>query len=88
METWTTYGTQTVIAATIIGKLDNDNWRLMAEGRTPAEFMQWLKRKREELRRELAADFSLRNCPTHLRHWETLDAMEKCCLWHYYGQRE
>ena len=55
----------------------NDNWRLMSNWKTPAEFMQWLKRTREEIRRELAADFRLRNCPMHRQHWETLVAMEK-----------
>jgi hypothetical protein len=88
MDTLTLFGTRPI--AGDIGPLpkpDNDNWRLMADWKTPAEFLQWLRRTRAEMRRELAADFSLRNCPTHRRHWETLDAMEKCCLWHYYGVR-
>ncbi len=66
---------------------DNDNWRLMEDWMTPAEFMQWLQRTREEMKRELAADSSLWNCTRHRRHWEALDAMEKCVLWHYYGVR-
>ncbi len=66
---------------------DNDNWRLMREWVTPAEFMQWLRRTREEMRRELAADFTLRSDPEHRKTWEELAAMERCCLWHYYGER-
>jgi hypothetical protein len=66
---------------------DNDNWRLMPDWKTPAEFLQWVRRTREEMRRELAADFSLRHCPTHRRHWDVLNAMERCCLWHRYGVR-
>jgi hypothetical protein len=67
---------------------NNDNMRLMEPWMTPAELLQWVRRTREEMRRELAADFSLRTCPTHRRHWDNLEAMEKCCLWHYYGARE
>jgi hypothetical protein len=67
---------------------NNDNLRLMADWMTPAEFMQWVNRTREEMRRELSADFSLRNDPEHRRQWDVLHAMERCALWHCYGVRE
>jgi hypothetical protein len=67
---------------------DNDNLRLMADWMTPAELMQWIGRTREEMRRELAANFSLRNDPEHRKQWEALHAMERCALWHHYGVRD
>ena len=67
---------------------DNENKRLMEPWMTPAEFMQWLRQTREEIRRELAADFSLRICPECRREWDVLNAMERCCLWHYFGVRD
>ena len=69
-------------------KPNNENLRLMEDWMTPAEFMQWVHRTREEMRREIAADFSLRNDPEHRRQWNVLHAMERCALWHYYGVRE
>jgi hypothetical protein len=66
---------------------DNENLRLMEEWMTPAEFMQWVEQTREGMRRELAADFTLRACPKHRTRWENLDAMERCCRWHYLGVR-
>ncbi len=66
---------------------DNDNWLLMSEGVTPAEFMQWIKRTRSKMRRELEANFSLRADPTHREIWVSLDAMERCARWHFYGER-
>ena len=66
---------------------NNDNLRLMEDWMTPAEFMQWVRRNREEMRRELAADFTLRFDPVHRKDWVALAAMERCCLWHYYGVR-
>jgi hypothetical protein len=66
---------------------DNDNWRLMPDWRTPAEFMQWIRRDKERLRRKLAADFTLRSNPQYRLDWDILIAMEKCALWHCYGVR-
>lgn len=65
----------------------NDNWGVASSWQTPAEALQQIHRMMDEVRRELAADFRLRGCPTHRRHWETLIEMEKCALWHYYGVR-
>ena len=87
MESLSLFGTRLMAGNLYLPAPDNNNWRLMEEGKTPAEFMQWLKATREEMRRERAADPSLRHSPKHRRHWETLDAMEKCCLWHHYGVR-
>lgn len=66
---------------------DNDNWRLMPDWRTPAEFMQWVRQRKERLRRELAADFTLRACTEHRKTWDITLAMEQCALWHCYGIR-
>jgi hypothetical protein len=65
----------------------NSNGRLMEDWMTPAELLQWVRRTREEMRRELEADFSLRHCPKHRQDWESLHALERCTLWHYYGVR-
>ena len=65
----------------------NDNLRLMPEWETPAEFMQWVRREKERLQREVEADPHLLTCPRHRRTREVRLAMEKCCLWHFYGVR-
>lgn len=67
---------------------DNTNWRLMPDWETPAEFMQWVRREKERLRREMAADPRLLTSPEHRREWDVRVAMEKCALLHYYGVRE
>ena len=66
---------------------NNDNWRLMPDWMTPAEFMQWVRQQKERLRRELATDFRLRHCPEHRKTWDITLAMEQCGLWHYYNVR-
>jgi hypothetical protein len=66
-------------------KPDNDNWRLT--DKTPAEFMQWVRRRQERLRREMVADERLLACPEHRLTLDIALAMEKCCRWHYYGER-
>lgn len=88
METVTFFGTRFVGGAAPLPTHDNDNWKLKEDWMTPAELLQWVRRTREEMRRELAADFSLRACPKHRRTWESLAAIERCALWHYYGERE
>jgi hypothetical protein len=62
---------------------DNDNWKLKKDWMTPAELLQWVRRTREEMQRELAADFSLRHCPKHRGIWESLAALERCARWQY-----
>ena len=69
-------------------KHDNDNWRLFPDWKTPAEFMQGVRQRKERLRRELAADFRLRSCPEHRLTWDIANAMERCGLLHYYGVRD
>ena len=66
----------------------NDNWGVKYEWQTPAEALQKILRLKAELRRELAEDFRLRDCPTHRRHWEAVQAMEKICRWHHLGERD
>ena len=67
---------------------DNDNWGVASSWQTPAEALQKVRRMKDEMRRELAADFTLRASPTHRQIWESLLAAEKCALWHYYGVRQ
>lgn len=62
---------------------DNDNWRLLPDWMTPAEFLQWLRREKERMRRQLKADFRLRSCPKHRRDWEVLIAVESCAAQRY-----
>jgi hypothetical protein len=66
---------------------NNDNWRLMPARETPAEFLHWVRQEKERLHLEAAADVHLLTCPKHRRTREIREAMEKCCLWHYYGIR-
>ena len=66
----------------------NDNWGVASDWRTPAETMQMIRRMKDEMRRELAADFTLRACPEHRKYWEILIEMEKCARWQLYGERE
>lgn len=82
------FGTRFIAAVPIRPpKPDNDNWRLMPEWWTPAEFLQRVRREKERLRRELLADHRLLSCPNYRRTLSIRLAMEKCCLWHYYGER-
>jgi hypothetical protein len=65
---------------------DNDNLELMPGcPLTPAELMQWARRERKRLSRELATDASLWACPKHRRTWDETLAIEKLTLWHCYG---
>lgn len=65
----------------------NDNWGVASKWQTPAEALQKLRRMKEEMRRELRADFRLRADPTHRLHWTMLVEAEKCALWQFYGIR-
>jgi hypothetical protein len=88
MESCNVLGTRIVIGDTNPPpRPDNDNWRLMHDWRTPAEFMQWVRQRKEQLRREVQADERLLTCPDHQLTRNIAVAMEKCCLWHYYGVR-
>lgn len=88
MDSLSIFGTRVITGGTNAPpKPPNDNWRLMPDWRTPAEFLQRVRREKDRLRRELAADARLLTCPEHRRTWSIRLAMEKCCLWHYYGIR-
>lgn len=87
METQDWLGVSLFIGAGFAGQADNDNWGVCSEWQTPAEALQKIRRMKAEMRRELAADFSLRSCPKHRMIWESLHAAEKCALWHYFGVR-
>lgn len=68
-------------------KPDNNNWLMCSERETPAEVMQWVKQRQARLRRELAKDARLWNCPEHRLTRTIADAIAKCTLWHHYGVR-
>lgn len=70
------------------GRRDNDNWRLFSDWMTLAEFFRWIRRRKEQLRRELAADFRLRSCPEHRLTWDITIAIERCGRQRFYGERE
>jgi hypothetical protein len=89
MDSWTVFGIRIITGDTNAPpRSDNDNWTVASSWETPAEALQKLRRMKGEMRRELAADFTLRACPKHRRIWESLLAAEKCALWHYYGVRQ
>jgi hypothetical protein len=88
METMTLFGTRFITGDMPLPKPDNTNWLLMEPWMTPAELLQWVRRTRDEMRRELAADPGLLACPKHRRSWDSLAALERCALWRYYGVRE
>jgi len=66
---------------------DNDNWGVCSETKTPAEVMQWVRRRMARHCRELAANASLWHCPEHRLTRTITAAIEKCTLWHHYGVR-
>jgi hypothetical protein len=66
---------------------DNNNWRILSEWETPAEFMQWVRQEKDRLRRELLAEPSLLTNPEHRRTLNVTLAMERCAIWHYYRAR-
>ncbi len=88
MDSWTIFGTRFITGDTDpVPTPDNNNWRLMEDWMTPAEFMQWVRREKERLRREVEADVRLLTCPKHRLTREIRLAMEKCWLSHFYGVR-
>ena len=87
METCTLFGTRLIVGLTNPPPPHNDNRPLMEDWMTPAELFQWIRRTREEMRREMAADPSLLACPKHRQDWESLHALERCALWRYRGVR-
>jgi hypothetical protein len=66
---------------------NNDNWRMMPDWRTPAEALQKIRRWKEQIGRDLAADDRLWACPEHRLTRKITLAMERCALWHFYGVR-
>lgn len=81
------HGTKLILEAWPQPAHANDNAGVKPDWMTPAELMQWVQRTRDEMRRELAADFTLRTCPTHRRHWQALEEIEQYARWHYLGER-
>lgn len=81
-------GVRRVDFAVFAGRHDNDNWRLFSDWMTPAEFFQWIRRRKERLLRELAADFRLRSCPEHRLTWDVTIAMERCGRQRFHGGQE
>jgi hypothetical protein len=81
------FGTHLMVGDLKLRLPDNNNLRLMDESETPARFMRWVRQEEERLDRELTADHRLLSCPKHRLTREINRAMEKCCLWHFYGVR-
>jgi hypothetical protein len=88
MDSLTVFGTRFITGDMPMPRPDNNNWRLMESWMTPAEFMQWVRNRKQRLEREITAEPRLLTCPKHRLTREIALAMEKCCLWHYYGVRQ
>ncbi len=67
---------------------DNDNWRICAAWTNPVEMLQAIRQRKQQLKRELMADFRLRSCPEHRITWDIAQAMERCALLHLYAMRQ
>jgi hypothetical protein len=64
----------------------NENLQLLLNcPLTPAEIMQWARRRKTRLSRELDADPRLWTCPEHRRDWNATVGIEKLTLWQCYG---
>lgn len=66
----------------------NHNGGIFSEGDTPAGALQFFRRVKERMRREIIADFRLRNDPDHRMLWESVRAAEQCLLWQHFRERE
>jgi hypothetical protein len=66
---------------------DNENLTLMSDSfpLTPAELVQWARRKKKRLSRKLAADPRLWNCSEHRRDWNAADGIEQVTLRQCFG---
>lgn len=65
----------------------NENLRLLPDWMTPAEVMQWVRREKERLSREVADNPRLWNCPEHRRMWDMTLAIEQLTLRQCYDVR-
>lgn len=66
---------------------DNDNLRVLSEWMTPAEVLQWVRREKVRLCREVASDPRLWFCPEHRRTWNARLGIEAIVIRQYYGGR-
>jgi hypothetical protein len=89
MPTWEFRGSCFVIGDTVspTSTADNDNWGVAAPWQTHAEAVQLIRRWKQRIWRELAANPTLWGCPEHRLTRHIRYSMEKCALWHYYGVR-
>ena len=69
-------------------KPENDDFPVAAPWQTPAEAIQMIRRWIQEMRQELATDFTLRSCPEHRRKLDRMLAMEQCVRWHHCRRRQ
>ena len=88
MDSWNLFGMWCGIgeSAPPLPKPDNQNLELLAGCKlTPAEVMQWARREKTRLSRDVAMDARLWTCPKHRRDWIMTLAIEKLTLWQCYG---
>jgi hypothetical protein len=90
MDSWTLLGTRLNAGdANPPPPPDNENLELMAGCKlTPAEVLQWVRRRKQRLCRELAMDAQLWHCPEHRRDWNASLGIEQLILWQCYGIRD
>lgn len=67
---------------------ENDNGGVAAPWQTPAEALQWVRRRKQRLCRELASDAHLWACIEHRLTRTIAIAIERCARWQYYGERD
>jgi hypothetical protein len=86
MASLTLFGTRLIAGDMPPPTPDNENLPLMDGCKlTPAEVLQWARREKRRLSRELARDPRLWTCPKHRRQWNEMQGAEKMTLWQCYG---
>jgi hypothetical protein len=90
MESLNIFGTRIMTGdAFALPTPDSDNSVLLGDnGITPAEWMQWAKRRKKRICRDLAADPRLWTCPELWRDWNATIGIEKLLLWQCWGIRD
>ena len=91
MDSWNFFGMWCGIgeSAPPLPTPDNENLELLDGCKlTPAEAMQWARRRKQRLCRELAMDARVWTCPEHRRTWNATLGIEQLLLRQCYGIRD
>jgi hypothetical protein len=82
------FGTRLIVGPAEPPPPGNENRHLLPDWMTPAEAIQWVRRRKGRLSRELADDARLWACPEHRRTWEATLGIEAMVLRRGPGVRE